>query len=102
MTGIDSIGTIVMRHTGINDGTAETWTPIGTAAQSVLLQAAKTLARRLDGELAKAVSDEQTAVLAASAEHAFLPEHYWQRRHQLQRRRATVAAVIAAIEEDGG
>lgn len=86
----------------MSEGTADTWTPIGTAAQSVLLKAALALARRLDGELATAISDEQTAILAASAEHAFLPEHYWQQRHQLQRRRAAVAAFLTAIEEQGG
>jgi len=106
MTGIDNIGTIVMRHFGINDGTAPSisvsLTPgvkSAISAPNPLLTAARNVAARLDRQLTAATIKEAKDIRDAVASHSSVVEHYWQNRHRLQRQCEAMDAIIAVLEE---
>lgn len=88
-----TIRTILMRHTGINDGTPR---------PMPLIEAARNVAGRLDRELTAATLKEAKDIRDCVATHSSVVEHYWQERHRLQRQCEAIAAIIEVLEEEQG
>ena len=65
---------------------------------SVLLQSARNVGTRLERQLYDALIEERADIADAVAVHGSVVEHYWQKRHRLQREYEAVRAIIEVLE----